>query len=88
MTKATAATVSKTAAKPKSKLARARTILTNFIAKNGSLPERKKAMALLRKRLDVTPAQSSTYFNMIRKELLTGEDVQVEAEVTETSAAA
>lgn len=56
--------------KPKAKLARARTILTNYIAKHGSLPERKAAMALLRKRLEVTEAQSSTYFNMIRKEVV------------------
>lgn len=87
MTKATAtATVRKTA-KPKSKLARARTILTNFIEKNGALPERKKAMALLRKRLEVTPAQSSTYFNMIRKELA-GEAAAVEPAEVETEAAA
>jgi hypothetical protein len=55
--------------RPKPKLARARTILTNYVAKNGVLPERKAAMRLLRKRIDVTEAQASNYFNRIRKEV-------------------
>lgn len=53
----------------KPKLARARTILTNFVEKNGALPERKAAMKLLQRRIDVTEAQASNYFNRIRKEV-------------------
>lgn len=55
--------------KPQKKLTRARTILTNMVAKNGVLPERQAAMKLLVRRLTVTEAQASTYFNTIRKEI-------------------
>lgn len=55
--------------RPKPKLARARTVLTNYVNKHGVLPERKAAMRLLRKRIELTEAQSSNYFNRIRKEV-------------------
>ena len=67
--------------KPKAKLARARTILNNFVAKNGALPQRQAAMKLLRKRLEVTPAQSSTYFNMIRKEIVSAAETETVQQV-------
>lgn len=55
--------------KPQKKLTRARTILTNMFNRDGALPERKAAMKLLVRRLDVTSAQASTYFNTVRKEI-------------------
>ena len=55
--------------RPQPKRTRARTILTNFMNKNGVLPERQAAIKLLVRRLDVTNAQASTYFNTIRKEV-------------------
>lgn len=55
--------------RPKPKLARARTVLTNYVNKHGVLPERRAAMRLLRKRIELTEAQSSNYFNRIRKEV-------------------
>ena len=55
--------------KPVAKRTRARTILTNMVEKNGVLPERKAAIKLLVRRLEVTEAQASTYFNTIRKEV-------------------
>ena len=59
-----------TRGRPKQKKrTRARTILTNMVAKNGVLPERQAAIKLLVRRLEVTPAQASTYFNTIKKEV-------------------
>lgn len=53
----------------KTKIDRARTILSNHVAKNGSLPARATATKLLVKRLDITSNHASTYFNTVRKEM-------------------
>lgn len=55
--------------KAQPKRTRARTILTNMVERDGVLPERKAAIKLLVRRLQVTDAQASTYFNTIRKEV-------------------
>ena len=62
-------TATKRGRKPQKKLTRARTILTNMLERDGALPDRKSAMKLLVRRLSVTTAQASTYFNTIRKEV-------------------
>lgn len=52
----------------KTKMARVRTLLTNYIVKNGELPERQAALKLLHRRIELSKAQASTYFNNFRKE--------------------
>ena len=55
--------------KPKPKLARARTILTNYIGREGVLPNRQAGMKLLINRIgDITRAQASNYYNRIKNE--------------------
>ncbi len=55
--------------KPQPKRTRARTILTNMLEKDGVLPSRQAAIKKLVRRLEVTQAQASTYYNTIRKEV-------------------
>lgn len=53
----------------RTKMARARRILNNYIKKEGVYPNRQEGMKLLLKRIDMTEGQASTYYYNVWKEV-------------------
>lgn len=51
------------------KRTRARNILMRVLEKEGALPNRQAGIKLLLRRIDLTDAQASNYYNHIRKEV-------------------